>query len=70
MEDIVRMYAMSDGNPTGEPNELDSDRANDFADEDEEEFETASILTSSDDDEGVSEEAVIVVAEFPMSNRR
>ncbi len=51
MEDKVKMYAMSDGNPTGEPDELDPDPVEDFADDDEEDVETAGILTSSDDDE-------------------
>ena len=51
MEDLVKMYAMSDGDPNGEPTELDPDRVEDFGDEDEEELETASVLTSSDDDE-------------------
>ena len=45
MEDVIRMFAMSDGDPSGEPNELDPDRVEDFTDEDEEEVETASILT-------------------------
>ena len=52
MEDVVKMYAMSDGNPYAEPKELDPDNENDFADE--EEVETSSILTTSDDDEGVA----------------
>jgi hypothetical protein len=55
MEEVVSMYAMSDGDPTGEPKEMDPDRVEDFADEEEEEVETASIVTSSDDDEVVGE---------------
>ena len=51
MEEVVKMYAMSDGNPYAEPKELDPDNENDFAD-DEDEVETSSVLTSSDDDEG------------------
>ena len=31
MEDVVKMYAMSDGDPTGEPTELDPDQVEDFA---------------------------------------
>jgi hypothetical protein len=60
MEYQVRMYAMSDGDPKGEPKELDPDQVEGMADEDEEEVETASILTSSDDDEVVVEEVVVV----------
>ena len=31
MEDVFRMYAMSDGDPDGEPMELDPDQVEDFA---------------------------------------
>ena len=67
MEDLVRMYAMSDGDPNGEPTELDPDRVEEFSDEDEEELETAGVHTSSDDDvEG--EESVIPAEATPSSN--
>ena len=56
MEEVFRMYAMSDGEPTGEPQELDPDHDEDFDDEDEE-VETSSVLTSSDDDEGEEADA-------------
>jgi hypothetical protein len=46
MEEVFRMYAMSDGDPAGEPLELDPDHDDDFDDEDEE-------VETSDDDEGV-----------------
>ena len=63
MEDVYRMYAMSDGELDAEPFGLDSDQEDDFEEDDE--VETAGVLTSSDDDEGVEEEAVIVIAEIP-----
>ena len=63
MDDQFKMYAMSDGNPTGEPEDLDPDQMADFADE-EEEIEGIGILTTSDDDdEVVAEEEVIAVVE-------
>ena len=68
MEEVFRMYAMSDGNPNAEPAELDSDHEEDFEEDDE--VETSSILTSSDDDEVVAEETVIVVAEVPAPQSR
>ena len=51
MEEVFRMYAMSDGDLDGEPNELDPDLEGNFDDDDEDE-ESSSVLTSSDDDEG------------------
>ena len=35
MEEVVKMYATSDGNPQGEPEEMDPDHDEDFEDEDE-----------------------------------
>ena len=55
MEEVFKMYAMNDGNDNAEPAELDPDHDEDLDDEDEE-VETSSVLTSSDDDEGVPEE--------------
>ena len=63
MEDVFRMYAMSDGKPDTEPLGLDSDHEEDFEEDDE--VETSSVLTSSDDDEGVVEEAIVVVSQVP-----
>ena len=62
MEEVFRMYAMSDGEANGEPAELDSDH-DDF--EEDEEVESFSVLTSSDDDEGVAQESVIVAVAKP-----
>ena len=53
MEEVFRMYAMSDGDGNGEPEELDPDHEHDFEEDDE--VETSSVLTSSDDDEGEAE---------------
>ena len=64
MEEVFRMYAMSDGEANAKPALNDSDH--DSFDEDEE-VETSSVLTSSDDDEGVAEETVIVVAKKPAA---
>ena len=64
MDEVFRMYAMSDGDPLGEPQELDPDHDEDF-DEEDEEVETSTVLTSSDDDEGVIEEAIIIIVEEP-----
>ena len=61
MDEVFRMYAMSDGDPFGEPGDLDSDQVEAFADEEEDELETAGILTSSDDDEVIAEETVVAV---------
>ena len=66
MEEVFRMYAMSDGDPKGEPEELDPDFEGDFDDDDEDE-ESSSVLTSSDDDEGVVEEALIIIIEEPAA---
>ncbi len=52
MEEVFRMYAMSDGEANAKPAAFESDH-NDF--EEDEEVETSSVLTSSDDDEGVAE---------------
>ena len=61
MDDVIRMYAMSDGGSEGEPQELDPDQVDDF--EDEEEIGAVGFLTTSDDDEGIVEETVVVVEE-------
>ena len=52
MDEVFRMYAMSDGDPFGKPGDLDPGQVEAFAEE-EDELETAGILTSSDDDEVV-----------------
>ena len=62
MDDVYKMYAMSDGEGDAEPPEIDHDQ--DMVDEDEE-VETSSVLTSSDDDEGVPEETSVVISEPP-----
>ena len=61
MDDVYKMYAMSDGDGDAEPAEVDHDE--DMDDEDEE-VETSSVLTSSDDDEGVPEETSVVISEM------
>ena len=66
MDDVFRMYAMSDGNPNREPGDLDQGQVEPLEEEDE--LETAGILTSSDDDEVIAEE-VIIVAE-PMAPKK
>src|SRR5579863_9446289 len=63
MDDVYKMYAMSDGEDDAEPAEVDHDE--DMDDEDEE-VETSSVLTSSDDDEGVPEETSVVISESPQ----
>ena len=60
MDEVFRMYAMSDGYPFGKPGDLDPGQVEAFDDE-EDEMETAGILTSSDDDEVIAEETVIAV---------
>ena len=57
MDEVIKMYAMNDGNPDLEPAELSADH--DEMEEDDE-VETSNVLTSSDDDEGVVEEGVII----------
>ena len=42
MDEVFRMYAMSDGDPFGKPGDLDPDQVEAFADEEEDELETAS----------------------------
>ena len=64
MDEVFKMHAMSDGDPFGKPSDLGHDQADAFADE-EDELETAGILTSSDDDEVIAEETLIVVATVP-----
>jgi hypothetical protein len=64
MEEVFRMCAMSDGDPNDKPLAFESDH-NDF--EEDEEIESYSVLTSSDDDEGVAQESVIVAAVKPAS---
>ena len=54
MEEVIKMYAMNDGNPDLEPAELSADH--DELEEDEE-IETSNVLTSSDDDEVLSKRA-------------
>ena len=58
MDEVFKMYAMSDGDPFGKPGDLDPGQVEAFADE-EDELETAGILTSSDDDEVIAEETVV-----------
>jgi hypothetical protein len=65
MDEVFRMYAMSDGGPTGKPGDLDPDQVESYVEE--EEVETSGILTSSDDDEVIAEETVIAVVEVPVS---
>ena len=62
MDDVVKMYAMSDGNPDIEPAESSADH-DDFEDEG---VETSNVITSSDDDEGVVEESVVVAVAAPV----
>ena len=64
MEEVFRMCAMSDGDPNYKPLAFESDH-NDF--EEDEEVESYSVLTSSDDDEGVAQESVIIAVEKPAS---
>ena len=65
MDEVFGMYAMSDSDPFGEPGNMDPVEVEAFADE-EDDLETAGILTSSDDDdELIAEETVIVVEEVP-----
>ena len=52
MDDVLRMYATSDGGPFGKPGDLDPGQVEAFAEE-EDELEAAGILTSSDDDEAL-----------------
>ncbi len=66
MDDVFKMYAMSDGDPFGKPGDLDSGRVEAFADE-EDDLETSGILTSSDDDEVEAEETVIAVIAMPAA---
>ena len=49
MDEVFMMYAMSDGDPFGKPERSGPGQVDAFADE-EDELETAGILTSSDDD--------------------
>ena len=49
MDEVFKMYAMSDENGNGEPDELDPDLEDDFDEDDE--VEISSVVTSSDDDE-------------------
>ena len=60
MDEVFRMFAMSDGDPFREPGDLDPGQVDGLEEEDE--LETAGILTSSDDDEVIAEE-IIVIAE-------
>ena len=62
MDDVIKMYAMNDGNPNLEPAEMSADH--DEMEEDDE-VETSTVLTSSDDDEGV-EEGIIIVEAIPV----
>ena len=64
MEEVFRMYAMSDGDANSKPLAFESDH-DDF--EEDEEVESFSVLTSSDDDEGVAQESVIVAVAKPAS---
>jgi len=69
MEEVFRMYAMSDGSPDGEPQELDPDHDEEFNDDEDEEVETSSIVTSSDDDDVVAEEVLVVFVSEPEEYR-
>ena len=60
MDEVIKMYAMNDGNPDLEPAELSADH--DELEEDDE-VETSTVHTSSDDDEGIVE--IYVAAERP-----
>ena len=62
MDEVIKMYAMNDGNPNLEPAEMSADH--DEMEEDDE-VETSTVLTSSDDDEGV-EEGIIIVEAIPV----
>ena len=62
MDEVIKMYAMNDGNSNLEPAELSADH--DELEEDEE-VETSSVLTSSDDDEIVVEEGVLIAEPDP-----
>jgi hypothetical protein len=65
MDDVYKMYAMSDGVPDGGPQESSLGPSQDF--EEEEEFETSGIVTSSDDDdEAEVEEAVVIITSVPV----
>ena len=66
MDEVIKMYAMNDGNPDMEPAEMSADH--DEMEEDDE-VETSAVLTSSDDDEVVVEEGVIIVEAVPVPNR-
>ena len=63
MDEVIKMYAMNDGNPDMEPAELSADH--DELEEDDE-VETLDVLTSSDDDDVVVEEGVIIVDAVPV----
>jgi hypothetical protein len=67
MDEEFKMDAVSDGDPLGEPKDLDQDQVEAFADDEEEDLETAGILTSSDDDEVITEETVVEVIEEPFA---
>ena len=49
MDDVYKMYAMSAGEPTGEPAEFDPNGG-----EEDDEVEIVAVVTSSDDDEPVA----------------
>src|ERR1700730_3023467 len=67
MDEVFKMYAMSDDNDNSEPAELDPDHDEALDDDEDEEVETSSVLTSSDDDEGVPEEATVVISQTPQT---
>ena len=66
MDEVLKLYATSDGDPFGKPSDRDSGQVEAFVDE-EDEFETAGILTSSDDDEVIAEETVIAIVSTPAA---
>ena len=58
MDEVIKMYAMNDGNPNLEPAEMSADH--DEMEEDDD-LESSDVITSSDDDdEGEIEEGVII----------
>jgi len=65
MDEAIKMYAMSAGDPNGEPGELDPDKG-EYLEEDDD-IETAGVHTSSDDDEVVAEESVLTGSTPPTA---
>ena len=63
MDEVLKMYAMSDGEEHPESAEVDDH--DEALDDEDEEVETSSVLTSSDDDEGVPDETSVVITATP-----